>query len=59
MQEGARADIELQKQQALGELRDEVASLAVGAAEKILRENLDETRQRRLVDQFIADLPQN
>jgi F-type H+-transporting ATPase subunit b len=59
MQDQAQRDIELQKQQALNELRDEVAGLAVGAAEKILRENLDAGRQRRLVDDFIADLPQN
>ena len=57
--ERATADIERQKDQALTELRSEVAALAVGAAEKILRENLDESRQRGLVDQFIADLPQN
>lgn len=59
LQEAARADIEREKQQALVELRQEVAGLAIGAAEKILRENLDEGRQRQLVDQFIADLPQN
>ena len=55
----AAADIERQKDRALTELRSEVAALAVGAAEKILRENLDEQRQRSLVDQFIADLPTN
>lgn len=59
MQEAARADIEREKQQALAELRQEVSSLAIGAAEKILRENLDATRQAALVDQFLAELPQN
>ena len=59
MQEQARTDIEREKQQALTALRAEVADLAIGAAEKILRENLDDGRQRQLVDQFIADLPQN
>ncbi|PAP78354.1 F0F1 ATP synthase subunit B [Rubrivirga marina] len=57
--ERASADIERQKQQALGELRAEVAALAVGAAEKILRKEIDAEQQRGLVDQFIADLPQN
>ena len=57
--ERAAADIEQQKQQALGELRAEVAALAVGAAEKILRKEIDGPEQQRLVDQFIADLPQN
>lgn len=59
MQEGARADIAREKEQALAELRSEVASLAVGAAEKILKSNLDADAQRGLVDEFIADLPKN
>jgi F-type H+-transporting ATPase subunit b len=57
--EQARAEIEREKQQALTELRTEVADLAIGAAEKILSENLDDDRQRKLVDRFITDLPQN
>lgn len=59
MQAQAASDIELQKQRALSELRSEVATLAIGAAEKILRETMDEPRQRALVDQFITDLPRN
>ena len=59
LNESARADIAREKQQALTELRQEVSSLAIGAAEKILRENLDPARQSALVDQFLADLPQN
>jgi F-type H+-transporting ATPase subunit b len=59
MQEQARADIEREKQNALSELRAEVADLAVEAAGKIIDENLDENRQRRLVDDFIDDLPRN
>ena len=55
----AEADIERQKQSALGELRAEVAGLAITAAEKIIREKLDATEQRRLVDQFIDTLPRN
>jgi F-type H+-transporting ATPase subunit b len=59
LQQQVRAEIEREKQQALTELRSEVADLAIGAAEKILGENLDDDRQRRLVDRFISDLPQN
>lgn len=59
LKESAEADIEREKQSALDELRDEVAELAITAAEKILRENLDAGRQRRLVDQFIDELPKN
>lgn len=59
MRELAQAEIEREKTHALSELRSEVATLAVDAAEKILRENLDESRQRRLVDEFIEELPTN
>ncbi|WP_412060722.1 F0F1 ATP synthase subunit B [Rubrivirga sp. IMCC45206] len=59
LQESARADIEREKLQALAELRREVATLAVAGAEKILSEKIDGAEQSRLVDRFIADLPQN
>ena len=59
MQAQAAADIDRQKQQALAELRSEVAALAIGAAEKILGEQIDGAKQSQLVDRFIADLPRN
>lgn len=59
LKEQAEADIEREKQSALDELRDEVAELAIRAAEKILDENLDAGRQRKLVDRFIGKLPKN
>jgi len=59
MQEQAQAEIEREKQGALEELREEVADLAIQAASKILKEDLDQDRQRRLVDDFIDDLPTN
>ena len=59
MQETAEAEIEREKQQALAELRSEVADLAIQAAEKILHANLDAGRQKKIVDDFISDLPKN
>ncbi|MFW5955333.1 MAG: F0F1 ATP synthase subunit B [Rhodothermales bacterium] len=59
LQEQARADIEREKQGALEELRSEVADLAILAAERILRESVDGTRQRKLVDDFLDRLPEN
>ena len=59
MQEQAQAEIEREKQGALDALRSEVADLAIQAAGKILSENLDGDRQRRLVDNFIDQLPKN
>lgn len=59
MQEQARAEIEREKQGALETLRAEVADLAITAAEKILKESLDEPRHRRLVNDFLDRLPNN
>lgn len=53
LMEQAHQEIGLSKQQALNELRTEVASLAVGAAEKILNESLDADRHKRLVDDYL------
>lgn len=58
-QEQAQAEIEREKLSALQELRSEVSALAIQAAGKIIDENLNDDRQRRLVDKFIDDLAQN
>ncbi len=57
--EQARAEISRDKDAALSQLKGEVASLALGAAEKILRESLDEAKHRRLIDTYLNDLPAN
>jgi len=59
LREQFREEMEREKAQIKQELRTEVADLAVEAAERILRANLDADRQRRLVEGFIAELPQN
>ena len=55
----AEAEIEQQKRQVLGEIRAEVADMAVTVAEKILRKEIGGAEQSAFVDRFIADLPQN
>lgn len=59
MQDSAQAEIEREKQSALDSLRAEVADLAVQAAEKILRANLDADRQKKIVSDFLGDLSKN
>ena len=59
LQESAQAEIEREKDNALNSLRQEVADLAIRAAEKILRENLDADRQKKIVDNFLGDLSKN
>ena len=54
----AHQEIDRSKQQALNELRTEVATLAVGAAEKILNEQLDADKQKRLVDNYLTQAVQ-
>ncbi len=56
MLEQAQRTIQQERDQAIQALRNQVAELAVLAAGKILDENLDESRNRRLVDQFIDEI---
>jgi len=53
------ASIEQEKQKAMLELRTHVAELAVEAAEKILNSELDKTKNKKLVDDFINDISSN
>lgn len=53
----ARDSIQSEKRAALAELRREVADMAVGAAGVILNAELNTERNRKLADDFIADLP--
>ncbi len=55
----AKAEIEREKVAALNELKDEVASLAVQAAGKIIDENLDQNKQKKIIDDFINQIPKN
>ena len=51
----ASDEIAAEKQRALAELRSEVADLALQAAGRVVRETMTDQRQRRLVDEFLAD----
>jgi F-type H+-transporting ATPase subunit b len=48
--------IEQATQQALGEIRREVASLSLIAAEKITRKSLTDDDQRRLIDEALSEI---
>ncbi len=54
LRERATAEIEAEKQRAMGELRAEVADLALAAASRVVGESLTDTRQRRLVEEFLT-----
>ncbi len=52
----ALAEAEQAKLQALADLRGQVAALSIAAAERIIRESLDEKRQRALIAEFFSGL---
>ncbi len=51
----ATAEIEAEKGRAISDLRAEVADLAISAAGRVVRESMDGERQRRLVEEFLAE----
>ncbi len=57
--DAAKTAIDQEKKLAIEELRNEVADLAIKAAREILRTELDETKNRKLVDSFIKDISGN
>ena len=52
----AKKEAEQEKEQIVVDLQRQAAELALHMTRKIVGEGLDETTQRRLVDQFLADL---
>jgi F-type H+-transporting ATPase subunit b len=59
LMENARAEIQHEKERALQELRQTVGDLAIAAASKLLDENMDNARNRKIVSDFIERLPES
>jgi F-type H+-transporting ATPase subunit b len=55
MRERASADIEAEKVRAIAALRADVATLALDAAGRVVRETMSSERQRRLVEEYLAE----
>ena len=53
----ARDEIRAEKEQAMAELRSQVADLALAAAGKLVRSEMDGQTQRRLVEEFLTEVP--
>ena len=53
----AREEITAEKERAMGELRAQVADLALAAAGRLVRTEMDAATQRRLVEEFLAEMP--
>ncbi len=52
--EAAMTEAELERNRILGDLRGQVAALAIAAANKLVGETLDEKKQRALIDEFFS-----
>lgn len=57
--EQAREEIKQEKESAMADLRNEVSDLAIKSAEKIIKDTLDENKQRKIVNEFISQIPNN
>jgi len=55
--ERARAEIQLERDGAIADLRREFADLTVTAAEKVIRRSLDRDAHKDLIEQVLADAP--
>lgn len=53
----AREEINAEKERAMSELRAQVADLALIAAGRLVRSEMDSATQRRLVEEFLAEVP--
>ncbi|NTW72362.1 MAG: F0F1 ATP synthase subunit B [Eubacteriaceae bacterium] len=51
----AQEEIQIKKEQMLKELKAEVAGLALAAASKVIEANMDNDKNRRLVDKFLDE----
>ena len=49
-------DLELETRKAQKQLRDDVVELAIGAAEKLIDERLDDAKHRQLIERYIDEL---
>jgi F-type H+-transporting ATPase subunit b len=57
MLERARREIDTEKERAVAQLRREAVNLAIAGASKVIEQNLDNTKNRQLVEGFLSSLP--
>ena len=53
----ARSEIQLERDGALAQLRQEFADLTITAAERVIRQSLDRQAHRRLIEEVLAEAP--
>ena len=55
--ERARGEIQLERDSAIAQLRQEVADLVVNASEKVIKRSLDRDAHRQLIEEALAEAP--
>jgi F-type H+-transporting ATPase subunit b len=55
--EQGKRQIQFEQKQAIDSLRAQVADLAIGAAERLIRADLDDAKHRELVADYVKSLP--
>jgi F-type H+-transporting ATPase subunit b len=53
--ERARTEIQLERDQAIAELRSEFAGITVSAAERVINQSLDRQAHQRIIDETLAE----
>ena len=53
----ARTEIELERDEAIDEVKRQFVDLAITAAEKVVRESLDREKHRRLIEEVLEQAP--
>ncbi|RPI31315.1 MAG: ATP synthase F0 subunit B [Chloroflexota bacterium] len=54
--DAAMAELQQERERNLGDLRGQVAALSLAVAQKLIGDNLDERRQRTLIDEFFSGI---
>ncbi|HEY2851350.1 MAG TPA: F0F1 ATP synthase subunit B [Gemmatimonadaceae bacterium] len=57
MIERARKEIDAERDRAIAQLRREAVNLAIAGASKVIEQNLDNTKNRQLVESFLSSIP--
>ncbi len=57
--EQAKKEIETQKESMIDQIKDEIADVAIKAAEKIIIDNLNAEKQKKVINEFIKKIPKN
>jgi F-type H+-transporting ATPase subunit b len=57
--EKAKKEIDHEKDKAVMEIQKEVATLAIMAAKQVIKKQMDETANRELVEDFLAEITKN